>query len=226
LAKKGIVDGIVTAPISKEALGLAGSPFRGHTELVAKRAGAGPPVMFFAGPGMRVALVTTHIPLKKVPAAITKENILHTIRVTAKALETGFGENNPSLAILSLNPHAGESGLLGREEKDILLPAIRAAGKERIRCEGPFPADTAFLAENRKRFSAFVAMYHDQALLAVKLLLFRKSVNITLGTGIIRTSVDHGTAYSLAGTGKADPASMIQAVKMARRLANRQGGKK
>lgn len=224
LALKGAADALVTAPVSKKAFAMAGSPFRGHTEILAQRTNAVHPVMMFAGSGLRISLVTAHLPLKEVPRALSQEKIFHTLRITALALSRFFKIRDPLLGVLSLNPHSGEGGILGREELEIILPALGKARRRGIRFEGPLPGDTAFLPEMRRKFHAYVAMYHDQALVPVKMLLFRKSVHITLGLPIVRTSVDHGTAFDLAGQGKADPGSLVQAIQMARRLANRRKG--
>ena len=226
LALSRVVDGLVTAPVSKEALALAGTRDLGHTEILARRTKTPHPVMMFAGPGLRIALVTTHLPLRRIARCLTQEKILHTLEVTSRALFRQFGIKNPLLGVLSLNPHGGERGLFGREEEEMIIPAMKDAGRKGIRCDGPLPPDTAFLPAVRKRIDGYVAMYHDQALPAVKILLFGKSVNITLGIPFIRTSVDHGTAFPLAGRGEADPGSLIQAIRMARRLTGRTGEKR
>ena len=212
LTKAGVVDALVTAPISKEALNAAGYPFPGHTELLAAMTGAKDQVMMLAGPRLRVALVTTHLPLREVSARLSQEKIKKTIQITAQWLREYFGISTPRLAVAGLNPHAGEGGLFGSEEAAIIKPAIEECRRAGIVVQGPFPADSLFFHAVSGEYDAVVSMYHDQGLIPLKLLHFRDGVNITLGLPIIRTSVDHGTGYDIAGQGKADPTSLINAI--------------
>ena len=214
--------GMVTAPINKQALQLAGVNFPGHTELLAARCATGQVVMMLAGERLRVCLVTTHCALREVPRRLTVDRIQTTIRITANSLRRQFGLRQPRLAVLALNPHAGEGGLFGDEEQQIILPAIEAARREGIDASGPHSADTLFWFAARGHYDAVICMYHDQGLIPLKLLHFDDGVNVTLGLPIVRTSVDHGTAYDLAGTGKASPGSLVAAVKMADQMADKQ----
>jgi 4-hydroxythreonine-4-phosphate dehydrogenase len=215
----GDASGMVTAPINKQALQLAGVDFPGHTELLAAQCGVGKVVMMLAGERLRVCMVTTHCALREVPKRLKAEAILATMRITAKALQEQFGLDQPRLAVLALNPHAGEGGLFGDEEQRHIRPAIAAARAEGIAASGPHSADTLFWFAAQGHYDAVICMYHDQGLIPLKLLHFEDAVNVTLGLPIVRTSVDHGTAYDLAGTGQASPASLIAAVRMAARLA-------
>jgi 4-hydroxythreonine-4-phosphate dehydrogenase len=211
----GAISGMVTAPINKYGLHLAGIPYPGHTEIIAEKTGAKKYAMMLAGDRLKVVLVTMHCALRDVPILLTKEKIHEIISITDRALRRDFGIQNPRIAVAGLNPHAGESGMFGHEEEDIIAPAIdlsRAAG---IDATGPYPPDTVFYSAVNGRFDAVVCQYHDQGLIPLKLLHFRDGVNITLGLPIVRTSVDHGTAYDIAGKGKADPSSLIAAVDMA-----------
>ncbi len=210
---------MATAPINKEALNRAGHKYPGHTELLAELTGAKDFVMMLAGDRLRVALVTIHEAFADVPRLLTRDRILSTIRIVHRDIDRYF-RRNPRLAVLALNPHCGEGGLFGNEEKDIINPAVDAARKEGIDAVGPLSADTLFHFAARGDYDAVVCMYHDQGLIPLKLLHFDDGVNITLGLPIIRTSVDHGTAYNLAGTGRASEASMVAAIKMAARMAN------
>lgn len=215
LCRAGDLDAMVTCPISKALMQKAGHPYEGHTQLIAHVTGTRDYVMMLAGERLRVALVTIHCPLSEVPAGITPEKVHRTIAVTAAALRTDFGFKSPRLAVAALNPHAGEGGMFGSEEADRIVPGIRKAEEEGIDVAGPFPADTLFHAAASGRYDAVVAMYHDQGLIPLKLLHFSDAVNVTLGLPIVRTSVDHGTAYDIAGTGKANPSSLLAAVRMA-----------
>ncbi|HKV65245.1 MAG TPA: 4-hydroxythreonine-4-phosphate dehydrogenase PdxA, partial [Rhodanobacteraceae bacterium] len=197
----------------------AGEPFTGHTELFAQRAGC-EVVMMLASPELRVALATTHLPLARVPAAITRESLTRTLRIVHAELIAKFGIAEPRVAVLGLNPHAGEGGHLGREEIDTIIPALDALRGEGMQLLGPLPADTAFVPAMRARYDAALAMYHDQALPVLKSEAFDRTVNITLGLPFVRTSVDHGTALDLAGTGRADASSMFAAAEMALRLSS------
>jgi len=216
----GEFDAVVTAPVQKSAINDAGEAFSGHTEFFAQRAGSDV-VMMLASPELRVALATTHMPLARVPAAVTRESLSRTLRIVHAELIAKFGVAAPRIAVLGLNPHAGEGGHLGSEETDTIIPALDALRDEGMQLIGPLPADTAFVPAMRARYDAVLAMYHDQALPVLKSEAFDRTVNITLGLPFIRTSVDHGTALDLAGTGRADPASMIAAADMAMRLAAR-----
>ena len=214
--------GMVTAPINKQALQLAGADFPGHTELLATRCGIDEVVMMLAGERLKVCLVTTHCALRDVPRRLTVDRVLSTIRITATSLRQQFGLVSPRLAVLALNPHAGEGGLFGDEEKQFILPAIETARNQGINASGPHSADTLFWFAAQGRYDAVICMYHDQGLIPLKLLHFDDGVNVTLGLPIVRTSVDHGTAYDLAGSGKASPSSLIAAIKMADEMAEKQ----
>ena len=225
LALEGEVDAMVTCPISKVLMQRAGHFFEGHTQLISHMTGTGEYVMMLAGERLRVALVTIHCSLKEVPEILDSEMILRTISITAMALKKDFGLKTPRLAVAALNPHAGESGLFGSEESEIILPAVQKARAEGILVEGPLPADTLFYKAATGGFDAVIAMYHDQGLIPLKLLHFSDAVNVTLGLPIIRTSVDHGTAYDIAGTGKADSSSLKSAIRMAVEISrNRKTG--
>jgi 4-hydroxythreonine-4-phosphate dehydrogenase len=217
---EGEFDALVTAPVHKGIINDAGIPFTGHTEFFAARARCDV-VMLLAAPGLRVALATTHLPLSEVPMAITAASLIRILRIVYNDLHHRFGVPAPKIAVLGLNPHAGEGGHLGREELDIMTPALAALRAEGMRLDGPMPADTAFLPAKRAQYDAYLAMYHDQGLPVLKALGFGDAVNVTLGLPFVRTSVDHGTALDLAGTGRADPASMIAAATMAIELAQR-----
>ena len=214
----GDVDAIATAPVNKAAFALAGLPWRGHTELLAHLTGAPSVAMMFHADALRVVLATIHEPLSSVPRLLTRELLAGVIRLASRDLPR-FGFSQPRLAVCGLNPHAGEGGVLGDEEQRVIEPAIAACAGEGIRVAGPFPADTLFVRASRGEFDAVIACYHDQGLIPVKLLAFGKAVNVTLGLPIIRTSVDHGTAFDIAGRNAADPGSMIEAVTLAARLA-------
>ena len=217
-ARAGRLAAIATAPINKEAFARAGLPWRGHTDLLAELTGAPRVAMMFHSEALRVVLATVHIPLAEVPRALTRDLVEGVIQLTAAELPR-FGYALPRLAVAGLNPHAGEHGVIGREDDDVLRPAIEAMRARRIRVDGPFPADTVFVRAARGDFDAVIACYHDQGLIPVKLLAFGRAVNVTLGLPIVRTSVDHGTAFDIAGKGVADPGSLIEAVKLAARLA-------
>lgn len=220
LSMKGEALGVVTNPIAKSVLYEAGFGFPGHTEFLAELAGRTTgkpvtPVMMLAGPKLRVVPVTIHIPLKDVPAALTGELISSTCRIAARDLQSRFGIARPRLAVSGLNPHAGESGSMGREEVEIIRPAIQQLRAEGIDAIGPLPADTMFHDDARRRYDVAVCMYHDQALIPAKALGFDDSVNVTLGLPFIRTSPDHGTAFGIAGKGIASDKSLIAALKLA-----------
>ncbi len=217
-AAKGCVDGIfdamVTGPVHKGAINDAGFAFTGHTEYIAEISG-GHPVMMLATPGLRVALVTTHLPLSEVPKAITHTRLRTVVRILDHDLRTRFNLENPKIFVCGLNPHAGENGHLGREEIEIIEPVLDGFRKQGLNIIGPLPADTLFTPKYLKPADAVLAMYHDQGLPVLKHMGFGNAVNITLGLPIIRTSVDHGTALELAGTGKADCGSLKYALQIA-----------
>jgi 4-hydroxythreonine-4-phosphate dehydrogenase len=220
-AKSGEVDGMATAPINKLAFAQAGLHWKGHTDLLAHLCGVSRVAMMFYAPQLKVVLATVHVPLSAVPALITRDHIDGILALTAQSLPR-FGVKAPRIAIAGLNPHAGEAGVLGTEDDEVLAPSVAAARAHGIDAHGPFPADTVFVRASRGEFDCVVACYHDQGLIPVKLLAFGKAVNVTLGLPIIRTSVDHGTAFDIAGKGIADAGSMIEAVKLAAQMANAQ----
>ena len=225
MALSGAIHGLVTAPISKEALRRAGYAFTGHTSLLAHKAGRVKVVMMMAGARLNVALVTIHQALRDVPGLLTVEGILTTAEITHRSMETYWGFK-PRLAVAGLNPHAGEGGLFGREEADVIEPAVAQARERGLNISGPYPPDTLFFRAAGGEFDAVLCMYHDQGLIPFKLLHFKDGVNVTLGLPFIRTSVDHGTAYDIAGHGVADHASMSAALDLAARMAgqSRRGG--
>jgi 4-hydroxythreonine-4-phosphate dehydrogenase len=212
------VDAIATAPVNKEAFRLAGLPWSGHTDLLQHLTASPHVAMMFHCEALRVVLATVHIPLADVPRALTAASLEATIDLTARELPR-FGVAAPRIGVAGLNPHAGEHGLFGREEETAIAPAIAACRARGIDVAGPFPGDTIFVRARRGDFDVVVACYHDQGLIPVKLVAFGQAVNVTLGLPIIRTSVDHGTAFDIAGKGIADPESMIAAVLLAARLA-------
>ncbi|HXM81979.1 MAG TPA: 4-hydroxythreonine-4-phosphate dehydrogenase PdxA [Burkholderiales bacterium] len=217
---EGEFDAMVTAPVHKGVINDAGIAFTGHTEYLAERAKAAHVVMMLVGGGLRVALATTHLPLSQVPGAITTENLIRTLHVLDADLRARFRIARPRILVAGLNPHSGESGHLGREDIEIIAPAIAAAAAAGIAASGPIPADTLFVPERLNAADCALAMYHDQGLPVLKYASFGRGVNVTLGLPFIRTSVDHGTALALAGTGKADPGSLIEATKLAIELAS------
>ena len=217
-ARKGDVDAIATAPVNKLAFAMAGLEWKGHTDLLAHLCGTPRVAMMFHSPQLKVVLLTVHIPLADVSAHLTPELIDHTIALTTDAM-TGFGSARPRLALAGLNPHAGEGGVIGSEDDRVLAPAVARARARGVTIDGPIPGDTVFVRASRGEFDCVIACYHDQGLIPVKLLSFGTAVNVTIGLPIIRTSVDHGTAFDIAGKGVADPASMIAAVKLAAEMA-------
>jgi len=219
MAKRKDIAAMVTCPISKALMNRAGHHYEGHTQLIAKLTDTKDYVMMLAGERLRVALATIHCALKDVPRLIDKEGILKTITITSRALSRDFGFESPRIAVAGLNPHAGEEGLFGTEEAQVIEPAVRAAREAGCQVEGPFPPDTIFHRAASGDFDAVIAMYHDQGLIPLKLLHFSDAVNVTLGLPIIRTSVDHGTAYDIAGKGTADPSSLKAAIRMAAMMA-------
>ena len=218
-ARAGTVDAIATAPVNKEAFRLAGLPWAGHTDLLAHLTGASRVAMMFHSEPLRVVLATIHIPLADVPRTLTRDVLESVIALTAESLPR-FGVARPRIAVAGLNPHAGEHGLFGNEEDLHFAPAIAGCRGRGIDVSGPHPGDTVFVRATRGEFDVVVASYHDQGLIPVKLLAFGQAVNVTLGLPIIRTSVDHGTAFDIAGKGLADPGSLISAIRLAARLAS------
>jgi 4-hydroxythreonine-4-phosphate dehydrogenase len=216
----GEFDAMVTAPVHKAVINDAGIAFTGHTEYLAERARAAHVVMMLVGGGMRVALATTHLPLARVPGAITHERLLATLRIIDEDLRRRFRLARPRILVAGLNPHSGEGGHLGTEERDVIEPALAAAAAQGIVVNGPIPADTLFVPERLKDADCVLAMYHDQGLPVLKYASFGRGVNVTLGLPFVRTSVDHGTALELAGKGRADPGSLIEAVKLALELSS------
>ena len=217
-AQAGTVAAIATAPVNKLAFARAGLRWKGHTDLLAHLTGVRRAAMMFWSDPLKVVLATVHVPLAEVPRLLTAELLDDVIRVTARELPR-FGIASPRLALAGLNPHAGEHGLLGSEDDQVLGPAVEKARGGGVDIAGPFPGDTVFVRASRGEFDAVIACYHDQGLIPVKLLAFGRAVNVTLGLPIIRTSVDHGTAFDIAGQGKADPSSLIEATLLAARLA-------
>ncbi|KGE03040.1 4-hydroxythreonine-4-phosphate dehydrogenase [Pseudohaliea rubra DSM 19751] len=217
--RDGRFDAMVTAPVQKSVIADAGFAFRGHTEYLAARCGVERVVMLLVAGGLRVALATTHLPLAAVPAAITRELLGDTLGILDGDLRRRFGLPRPRIAVLGLNPHAGEGGHLGREELDVIIPVLEALRAEGLDLTGPLPADTAFTPRALADVDAVLALYHDQGLPVLKHAGFGEAVNVTLGLPIVRTSVDHGTALDLAGTGRADAGSLRAAVTLAVALA-------
>jgi len=217
-AQRGDVAAISTAPINKEALRLAGYPWNGHTDLLAHLTGAEHVAMMFFSDELRVVLATVHVPLADVPSLLTQGVMEQTIALTARELPR-FDKVYPRIGVAGLNPHAGEHGLFGREDETVIRPAVARCRERGIEVSGPFPADTLFVRARKGEFDVVIACYHDQGLIPVKLVAFGRAVNVTLGLPIIRTSVDHGTAFDIAGKGVADAESMIAAVLLAARLA-------
>jgi len=223
LVQRGGADAVVTAPVSKHAIQSLGVDFPGHTEVIARLAGGAEVRMMMAGPTLRVVLVTTHIPLRDVPRAVTSANVVRTAEIAARSLRRHFGVRRPRLALAGLNPHAGEGGAFGDEEIRTLAPAVRRARARGVPLDGPHPPDTVFLRARGGEFDAVISLYHDQGLIPFKLVHFRDGVNVTLGLPFPRTSPDHGTAYDIAGRGVADPSSMASAIRLAARMSARRG---
>lgn len=218
LAQAGCVQGIVTAPINKHAIHLAGHTYPGHTEMLADLTKAKESGMMIVGGPLKILFATTHLALRDVPNVLTSTTVLRAIRLAHQGLTGLFHIQEPRIGVAGLNPHAGENGLFGDEEGRIIQPAIRQAKKQGIACTGPHPADTLFGKAVRGSFDGIVALYHDQGLIPLKTVAFGHCVNITVGLPIIRTSVDHGTAYDIAGQGMADPMSLVEAIEMAAKL--------
>ncbi|MCX6357335.1 MAG: 4-hydroxythreonine-4-phosphate dehydrogenase PdxA [Candidatus Aureabacteria bacterium] len=219
-ALAGRVDGIVTAPICKESIHRAGFGFQGHTDYLASLTGAREHAMMLTGRGLRVVLATIHVGIRRVPRELTRAAVAGAIRMADGACRA-LGIRAPRIGVCGLNPHAGEAGAFGGEERTVIAPAIRAARRRGINARGPFPADTLFIPRNREQYDAIVAMYHDQGLIPLKALAFDVGVNVTLGLPIVRTSPDHGTAFDIAGRGRADHRSMIEAILLASRMTGR-----
>ena len=217
--RSGEYDAMVTAPVHKGVINDAGIPFTGHTEYLAQRAHVPHVVMMLVGGGLRVALATTHLALSEVPRSITRAGLVATLRVIDADLKKRFRIKRPRILVSGLNPHSGESGHLGTEERDVIEPALLDARKLGISVQGPIPADTLFVPSRLKGADCALAMYHDQGLPVLKFASFGRGVNVTLGLPFVRTSVDHGTALDLAGTGRADCGSLLEAVKLAIELA-------
>jgi len=218
-ALAGTVRAVATTPLHKEALQLAGVPYPGHTEMLAALTGTNRYCMMMAAADINVCLVTTHIALSEVPAALTTARVLEVIRLAVDAMHR-FGIVSPRLTVCALNPHAGEHGLFGDEEERVIMPAVEAARAEGVQVSDPLPPDTAFVTAMRARTDAYIVMYHDQGLIPFKMLAFETGVNVTLGLPIVRTSVDHGTAFDIAWQGTASTASLEGAITMAARLAD------
>jgi 4-hydroxythreonine-4-phosphate dehydrogenase len=218
LAQSRCVAGIVTAPINKEAIHLAGCSHPGHTEFLADLTKTKDFGMMLIGGPLKILFVTTHLSIKKLPGALTTKGIFKAIRLAHKAMRQYFQVSRPKIGVAALNPHAGEHGLFGNEEAKVIAPAVKKAKQAGLRVSGPLPADTLFGAAVRGNYDVVVAMYHDQGLIPLKTIAFGECINLTVGLPIIRTSVDHGTAYDIAGKGKADPQSLIQAIQLAARL--------
>lgn len=216
----GEFDGLVTGPVNKETIIRSGTPFTGHTEYLAEKTESECPVMLLAHGNLRVALVTTHLPLSKVPEAITRSRILEVAKVLHHDLVDRFRIGSPRIGVCGLNPHAGEGGELGMEEINEIIPAVDELQAKGMEISGPYPADTIFTGNMWNRFDAILSMYHDQGLPVVKHAGFGEVVNITLGLPIVRTSVDHGTAYDIAGSGQADASSLLSAIAMAAELSS------
>lgn len=219
----GQADALVTAPVSKEAVVLSGTHFLGHTEYLAQESRARRPVMFFVTPTIRVALVTTHVALRKVPLLLTADAILETVVIVDEALRARFGVARPRIGVCGLNPHAGEHGLFGSEDERVIAPAIAAAKAKGIQVEGPLPADAVLPQAAEGAWDAAVALYHDQGMIAAKVAGGKRAVNVTLGLPFVRTSVAHGTAFDIAGRGTADPTSMGEAMRLAYRMTAADG---
>jgi 4-hydroxythreonine-4-phosphate dehydrogenase len=216
----GEYDAMVTAPVQKSVINDAGIAFTGHTEYLAERAKTPHVVMMLVGGGLRVALATTHLALADVPGAVNKTDLVKTLRVLDADLKKRFRIARPRILVAGLNPHSGEGGHFGAEDQEIIAPAIEEARRAGIEARGPLPADTIFVPERLKDADCVLAMYHDQGLPVLKYASFGRGVNVTLGLPFVRTSVDHGTALDIAGTGRADPGSLIEAVKLAIELAS------
>jgi 4-hydroxythreonine-4-phosphate dehydrogenase len=222
LCAAGSIDAIATAPINKRALFLGGYSFPGHTEFLAHLTGAEEYAMAFVAANLRIVLLSTHVPLAEAIRMVERDRVIRTVNLTHRELQR-WGIERPRLAVAALNPHGAEGGLFGVEEASEIMPAIDAARRDDINVQGPFSADTVFLRASRGEFDAVIACYHDQAMIPVKCLSFGEAVNVTLGLPFIRTSVDHGTAFDIAGKGLAEHSSMVAAIKLAADLSTRAG---
>jgi 4-hydroxythreonine-4-phosphate dehydrogenase len=220
----GVFDAMVTGPVHKGIINAAGIPFTGHTEMLAERTATPRVVMMLCGGGLRVALATTHLALRDVPAHLDQASLEQTLRILARDLAARYGLARPRIGVAGLNPHAGESGYLGREEIEIITPVIERLCAEGMHLQGPLPADTLFTPARLQGFDAVLAMYHDQGLPVLKFASFGRGINVTLGLPIVRTSVDHGTALDLAGSGKADSGSLLEAIEAAAAMAGNAAG--
>jgi len=218
ILKKGKAHGLVTGPVNKAAINKSGIPFKGHTEYLAKATDSKKFAMMFCGASLKVTIVTRHLPLQKVSGSLTQDSIETAIELTHGALRKYFRIHRPRIGVCGLNPHAGEDGLMGKEEKEVIVPAIDRMRKNIPGVRGPLPGDAIFYMANQGMFDAVVAMYHDQGLAPFKMIAFNKGVNVTLGLPFVRTSPDHGTAYDIAARGIADPGSMKEAIKLAARM--------
>ena len=222
LAGEGEIDALVTAPVNKESVRLSGvKDFQGHTEYIAEKAGVKNVAMMFVGEAFKITLVTRHVPLNEVSRNLSINSICSTIILTDKYLKKFFQIRNPRIGVAGLNPHAGEDGIFGDEEKRLIKPAITKASRLVRNIRDPISPDVVFYECLNKKFDAVIAMYHDQALIPFKMLYFKNGVNLTLGLPFVRTSPDHGTAFDIAGKGAADPSSMIEAIRLACRLSNK-----
>ena len=221
LCRQRAADAMVTAPISKEAIARAGYTAPGHTEFIAARTGSSGHTMMMVAEKLRVGLVSGHVPLRAAPEAVTAKSITQKLRIIYQSLSGDFGITRPRVAVLALNPHAGDGGLLGDEEARVIAPALEAAQREGFPAEGPFPADGFFGTRQHEQYDAILAMYHDQGLVPFKALSFGRGVNYTAGLPIVRTSPDHGTAFDIAGQGAASPGSMASAIRLAAQIARR-----
>ena len=221
LARSGQAEGLITAPVCKEQLYKVGFTHAGQTEFIADRCGVSRTnaVMMLAGPGLKVVPITVHVPLRDVPGLLSIDLIVARAQATARGMARSFGMDRPRLALAGLNPHAGENGAIGREELDILIPAVQRLRDEGMDITGPYSPDALFTPAARETYDAALCLYHDQALIPLKALYFDEGVNMTLGLPIIRTSPDHGTAFNIAGQGQARPHAMIAAIKMAEQVA-------
>ncbi len=218
-AMVGTIDAVATAPISKESWALAGMPWLGHTDLLAKLTGATDVRMLFFTEQISVVLATVHVPLADVPSLLTYDCLVKTIKIANQQIVNFFEIERPRIALAGINPHAGENGLMGKEEERVMRPAVTSCRSHGIDVVGPLPADTIFVRATRGEFDLVVCGYHDQGLIPIKLLHYGQAVNVTIGLPIVRTSVDHGTGFDIAGQNRADSSSMIAAVKLAARLA-------
>jgi len=218
LVTSGRADAVVTGPINKEAIAAAGSKYPGHTEMLADLAGGGQPVMLLISRELKVAFVTTHVALRDVPDAITTDKVRHTVRTLHEGLEQYFGTKKPKIAVCGLNPHCSDGGRFGNEEAEVVEPAVEELRHSGMQIQGPMPSDTLFSSVVRDFYDGFVALYHDQGMIPIKMSGIQTVTNVTLGLPIIRTSVGHGTAYNIAGRGTADGASMLKAINTAAQM--------